>query len=51
MNDLLTGLLQQLDAPAAQLDRLDRYYHGQQPLAFLSPGPAQPSETASTDSR
>ena len=37
MNDLLTGLLQQLDAPAAQLDRLDRYYHGQQPLAFLAP--------------
>lgn len=37
MNDLLTGLLQQLDAPAARLDRLDRYYHGQQPLAFLAP--------------
>lgn len=36
-NDLLTGLLQQLDAPAARLDRLDRYYHGQQPLAFLAP--------------
>ena len=37
MNDLLTALLQQLDAPAARLDRLDRYYHGQQPLAFLAP--------------
>ena len=37
MNDLLTGLLQQLDEPAAHLDRLDRYYHGSQPLAFLAP--------------
>ena len=37
MNDLLTGLLQQLDAPAARLDMLDRYYHGEQPLAFLAP--------------
>lgn len=37
MNDLLTGLLQKLDAPAARLDMLDRYYHGEQPLAFLAP--------------
>lgn len=37
MNDLLTGLLQQLDEPAARLDRLDRYYYGAQDLAFLAP--------------
>ena len=37
MNDLLTGMLQQLDEPAARLDMLDRYYLGQQPLAFLAP--------------
>lgn len=37
MNDLLTGLLQQLDGPAAHLDLLDRYYAGEQPLAFLAP--------------
>lgn len=37
MNDLLTALLQKIDEPAARFDRLDRYYNGEQPLAFLAP--------------
>lgn len=35
--DLLTELLQKLDEPTAIFDRLDRYYRGEQPLAFLAP--------------
>lgn len=35
--DLLQGLLQRLDEPAARYAELDRYYAGTQPLAFLSP--------------
>lgn len=34
---LLTQLLQRLGEPVAKYSRLDRYYAGQQPLAFLSP--------------
>lgn len=37
MTDTLTTLLQKLDAPAAKYDRYDRYYRGEQPLAFLAP--------------
>lgn len=37
MNDQLTHLLQKLDAPAARYAELDRYYAGEQALAFLSP--------------
>lgn len=37
MNDLLTNLLQALDSPAARHHRLNRYYAGESPLAFLSP--------------
>jgi Phage portal protein, SPP1 Gp6-like len=36
-NELLTGLLQRLDEPAARYAQLDAYYTGKQPLAFLSP--------------
>lgn len=36
-NDLLTTLIQRLDAPAERYATLDRYYRGTQPLAFLSP--------------
>ncbi|BBY61159.1 phage portal protein [Mycolicibacterium sarraceniae] len=35
--ELLTDLMQRLDAPAARYADLDRYYTGKQPLAFLSP--------------
>ena len=31
------SLIQQLDARQGEIGRLDRYYAGQQPLAFLSP--------------
>lgn len=34
---LLTTLLQDLDAQAAHRHRLDRYYAGQQPMSFLAP--------------
>ena len=34
---LLEDLLQRLNEPAARYAELDRYYEGQQPLAFLSP--------------
>lgn len=34
---LLQDLLQRLDQPAARYAELDRYYSGNQPLAFLSP--------------
>lgn len=34
---LLTKLLQRLGEPVARYSNLDRYYGGQQPLAFLSP--------------
>lgn len=37
MTDLLTTLLQKLEAPAPRFDTLERYYTGTQPLAFLSP--------------
>lgn len=37
MNDLLQVLLQRIDEPAPRFDRLDRYYDGDQPLAFLAP--------------
>ena len=36
-DELLTQLMQRLDEPAARYAELDRYYQGQQPLAFLSP--------------
>ena len=36
-DELLLQLLQRLDEPAARYAELDRYYRGQQPLAFLSP--------------
>lgn len=36
-NPLLTKLLQRLGEPVARYSNLDRYYGGQQPLAFLSP--------------
>jgi hypothetical protein len=36
-DELLLQLLQRLDEPAARYAELDRYYQGQQPLAFLSP--------------
>ncbi|ADG80466.1 Phage portal protein, SPP1 Gp6-like OS=Tsukamurella paurometabola (strain ATCC 8368 / DSM /CCUG 35730 / CIP 100753 / JCM 10117 / KCTC 9821 / NBRC 16120/ NCIMB 702349 / NCTC 13040) OX=521096 GN=Tpau_3894 PE=4 SV=1 [Tsukamurella paurometabola] len=35
--DLTTELLQRIDANAGQHSRLDRYYEGMSPLAFLSP--------------
>ncbi|WP_409485133.1 phage portal protein [Arsenicicoccus dermatophilus] len=35
--DLLTTLLTALDAPQARYASLDRYYAGQQPLAYLAP--------------
>lgn len=35
--DLLTTLLQRLDAPAARYAVLDRYFDGTQPLTYLSP--------------
>ena len=34
---LLEDLLQRLEEPAARYAELDRYYEGNQPLAFLSP--------------
>jgi hypothetical protein len=37
MTDLLSQLLQRLDAPAAKYDRLDKYYAGESPLSFLAP--------------
>lgn len=36
-HDLLYDLLQRLDAPTARYHRLNRYYAGESPLAFLSP--------------
>jgi hypothetical protein len=36
-NQLLLNLLQRLDEPTARYAELDRYYRGEQPLAFLSP--------------
>lgn len=35
-NELLTRLLQRIDEPAARFSVLDHYYHGTQPLSFLS---------------
>ncbi|WP_026533908.1 phage portal protein [Arthrobacter sp. H14] len=37
MNELLNTLLQKLDAPAARYTLLDKYYAGEQALAFLAP--------------
>lgn len=37
MNDTLTKLIQRLDEKEAHATLLDRYYAGEQPLAFLSP--------------
>ncbi|HIZ98250.1 MAG TPA: phage portal protein [Candidatus Janibacter merdipullorum] len=37
MNDLLTTLTQRLDEHEGRMTRLDRYYAGEQPLAFLAP--------------
>ena len=37
MNQTASTLLQQLDMEVPTFDRLDRYYAGEQPLAFLSP--------------
>jgi len=37
MSDLLNTLLQKLDEPKAQFDRLDQYYSGEQSLSFLAP--------------
>ena len=37
MTDLLTTLLAKLDEPTARYSKLDSYYAGAQPLAFLSP--------------
>lgn len=36
-DELLTGLIQRLNAPLARYSDLDRYYEGRSPLAFLSP--------------
>jgi hypothetical protein len=36
-DELLLRLMQRLDEPAHRYAELDRYYRGQQPLAFLSP--------------
>jgi len=36
-DELILQLMQRLDEPAARYSDLDRYYQGQQPLAFLSP--------------
>ncbi|WP_422745184.1 phage portal protein [Mycobacterium sp. WMMD1722] len=36
-DELLTGLVQRLNAPLARYSDLDRYYEGRPPLAFLSP--------------
>lgn len=36
-NPILTGLLQKLDEDAGKFSRLDLYYRGTPPLAFLSP--------------
>lgn len=37
MNDLLNTLFQKLDAPSARYSELDKYYAGEQALAFLAP--------------
>ncbi len=37
MNDLLAQLLQVLDADQARIGEWDKYYAGEQPLAYLSP--------------
>ena len=37
MSDLLNSLLQKLDEPAARFAQLDKYYAGEQALAFLAP--------------
>lgn len=37
MSDLMKRLNERLDTSAAKLTRLDQYYAGEQPLAFLSP--------------
>lgn len=39
--DLRTTLLQAIDEPVARYELLDRYYRGEQPLAFLSPEAAK----------
>lgn len=36
-NDLLTTLIQRLDETEGRMTHLDRYYEGQQPLAYLAP--------------
>lgn len=36
-SDLIISLMQRLDEPAARYAELNRYYVGEQPLAFLSP--------------
>lgn len=37
MNELLTGLIQKIDADAGKFSRLDTYYRGGSPMAYLSP--------------
>lgn len=37
MSELLNSLLQKLDEPAARFAQLDKYYAGEQALAFLAP--------------
>ncbi|UYG15635.1 phage portal protein [Brachybacterium huguangmaarense] len=37
MSDILTTLIQRLDENTGKFSRLDRYYTGQPPLAFLAP--------------
>lgn len=37
MNNTLTTLLQELDGPAGTYSMLDKYYRGEQPLAYLAP--------------
>lgn len=37
MNDLLTGLIQKIDADAGKFARLDTYYRGNSPMTYLSP--------------
>lgn len=36
-DELLTGLIQRLNAPLARYSELDRYYEGRSPLAYLAP--------------
>lgn len=37
MSDLLVGLIQKIDENAGEFARLDNYYRGKSPMAFLSP--------------